>query len=57
MNLEGAIKLIGESRKSFQCKVANYFRAKVWAVLLSPYYVDSSTVSGRYHSPVRRPRR
>jgi hypothetical protein len=39
-----AAKTLAEkSGNSFQCKVANYFRAKDWAVLLSPYYVDAST--------------
>jgi hypothetical protein len=28
--------LAERSGNSFQCKVANYFRAKNWAVLLSP---------------------
>lgn len=38
-----AKKLVESSGNSFQCKVANYFRERDWAVLLSPYYVDASS--------------
>ena len=43
MDLEGAKTLIAESGNSFQCRVATFFRDRKWAVLISPYYVDSST--------------
>lgn len=47
MDAAAAKKLAEKSGNSFQCKVANYFRAKNWAVLLSPYYVDASTDKSR----------
>jgi hypothetical protein len=43
MDAAVAEKLANESGNGFQCRVANYFRDKNWAVTLSPYYVDSST--------------
>ena len=43
MDLEGAKLLIADSGNSFQCRVANFFRELKWSVLMSPYYVDSST--------------
>jgi hypothetical protein len=42
-----AKELAEKSGNSFQCKVANYFRANNWAVLLSPYYVDASSDKSR----------
>ena len=42
-DLDKARALVATSGNRFQCKVANYFRARAWAVLLSPYYVDSSS--------------
>jgi hypothetical protein len=35
--------LAERSGNGFQCKVANYFRSRNWAVLVSPYYIDAST--------------
>ncbi|MDB6013135.1 MAG: hypothetical protein JWL65_5385 [Gammaproteobacteria bacterium] len=43
MDAAAARTLAERSGNSFQCKVANYFRANKWEVLLSPYYVDALT--------------
>jgi hypothetical protein len=43
MDAANAKTLAEKSGNGFQCKVANYFREKNWAVLLSPYYVDAAT--------------
>jgi hypothetical protein len=42
-----AQKLATESGNSFQCRIANHFRAAGWTVLLSPYYLDLSTDKAR----------
>lgn len=38
-----AKELATTSGNSFQCRVAQYFRQRNWATLLSPYYVDAFT--------------
>jgi len=43
MDIAGAEKLANESGNGFQSRVANAFRKLNWAVLISPFYVDSST--------------
>jgi len=43
MDVAGAAAPIAQSGNNFHCRVAQYFRAKNWAVLMSPYYVDAAT--------------
>lgn len=40
-------RLVAESGNSFHCRVANAFRERNWATLLSPYYIDESTDKAR----------
>jgi hypothetical protein len=47
MDAAGAKALADKSGNKFQIQVANYFRAKKWAVLVNPYYVDASTDKSR----------
>jgi hypothetical protein len=42
-DVDKAKTLVTTSGNRFQCKVANYFRDLDWTVLMSPYYVDSSS--------------
>lgn len=40
-------KIVSESGNSFHCKVANAFREKGWATLMSSYYIDTATDKAR----------
>ena len=47
MNAQQAKQLMETSGNGFHCKVAEYFRAKHWRVLLSPFHIDPSTDKAR----------
>lgn len=44
---EVANKIARESGNAFHCRVANAFRERGWATMLSPYYIDGSTDKAR----------
>jgi len=43
VNIDDAKALIAQSGNGHQCRVAQFFRDRKWAVLMSPYYIDAAT--------------